>query len=102
MVKPGINIDLPQASFSGGSLHNGVILSITHNGLFFFQDEQVNITQLEIHLNEILLKEPNFTLIIEADKKSNHSMLVQAWEVAQKVGINKITIATGLKAKDDI
>ena len=102
MLKPGINIDLPQSSFSGGSYHNGLILSITQNGLFFFQDEQVNLLQLEKYLNKIFLKEPDFTLIIEADKNSNHSMLVQAWEIAQKVGIKKITIATGLKAKDDV
>ena len=29
-------------------------------------------------------------------------MLVQVWEIAQQAGINKITIATGLKAKDDL
>ena len=49
----------------------------------------------------LYLNNSNATLIIEADKKSEHSMLVDVWEIAQQAGIKKITIATGLKAKDD-
>ena len=101
MLKPGINIDLPKSSFSGGLIYNGVVLSITHNGLLFFQDEEVNLIQLKSSLEDICLNNPDISLIIEADKKSEHSMLVSAWEIAQKAGIKKITIATGLKAKDD-
>jgi biopolymer transport protein ExbD len=101
MIKPGINIDLPQSSFSGGVIHNGIILSIAHNGLLFFQDQEVNLIQLKSYLEDINLNNSNATLIIEADKKSEHSMLVDVWEIAQQAGIKKITIATGLKAKDD-
>ena len=68
---------------------------------YFFSRSRGKFIQLKSYLEDINLNNSNATLIIEADKKSEHSMLVDVWEIAQQAGIKKITIATGLKAKDD-
>ena len=44
VMKPGILIDLPDISFSGGVSHQASILSISHDGRFF-------MTMNRLHLN---------------------------------------------------
>ena len=99
ILKPGINITLPKSAFSGGAIYNGMILSITQNGSFFYQDEIVNESRLKNFLVKEKNNNPEMILIIEVDENAKHSELVKAWTIAHEVGIKEISISTGLYAK---
>ena len=99
VLKPGINIELPAIEFSGGAILNGSVLSINHDGSYFYEDEKISLESLKYILSKRVISEPNLILIIEADKNSPHKALVEAWSIAQRAGIEQISIATGLKSK---
>lgn len=100
VLQPGINIQLPQVEFTGGAILNTSMLSISHDGTFFYENERVNSDILQKYLIDKVKNNPEIILIIEADERVEHGKLVEAWTIARLSGVNQISLATGLKAKE--
>lgn len=93
--QPGVRIQLPSAPLSQGvSPFNTMIISITHGGWFYFNDERLNVSQLETELTQAALQTDRKTLIIEADERVSHGAVIQAWNAALRAGIEEISMAT--------
>ena len=100
ILKPGIQIELPAAVFSGGVAVGGDVVSITRDERVYFDDEQIDLDRLEEHLMARVDKEPKLVLIIEADRQVSHGRLVDVWSAAQAAGVQSISLATGLRGED--
>jgi len=94
VIQPGINIQLPASPFSGGARFGDLVLAITPGGNYYFEDERHNLTTLVQSLKRAVGRNPNATLIIEADKRVSHGDVIAAWNAAQEAGISTISIAT--------
>ena len=92
--KPGILIDLPTATHTEGILFNGMILTIPHDGMMFFNDEPVTLTRLESELAEALHERPDTALILEAAPNLTQSTLIAIYDAAAAAGFEKVFIAT--------
>ena len=100
ILKPGIQIELPAAVFSGGVAMGGDVVSIARDERVYFDDEQIDLERLEERLMARVDKEPKLVLIIEADRQVSHSRLVDVWSAAQAAGVPSISLATGLRGED--
>ena len=100
ILKPGIQIELPAAVFSGGVAVGGDVVSIARDERVYFDDEQIDLERLEERLMARVDKEPKLVLIIEADRQVSHSRLVDVWSAAQAAGVQSISLATGLRGED--
>lgn len=98
VLQPGINISLPESSFSGGARFDSMVLSITRGGWFYFNDERLDSSRLASALKLAAAEEPGFPLIIEADEHVSHGTLVAAWNAAREAGIKQVSIATRIAA----
>lgn len=98
VLQPGINISLPESSFSGGARFDSMVLSITRGGWFYFNDERLDSNRLASALKLAAEEEPGFPLIIEADEHVSHGTLVAAWNAAREAGIKQVSIATRIAA----
>lgn len=98
VLQPGINISLPESSFSGGARFDSMVLSITRGGWFYFNDERLDSNRLASALKLAAAEEPGFPLIIEADEHVSHGTLVAAWNAAREAGIKQVSIATRIAA----
>ena len=94
VMQPGINIKLPASPFSGGAKFGSMILSITHGGGFYFNDERLDIPRLTEALGVAATENPQATLIIEADERVPHGDVIAAWNAALSAGISTVSIAT--------
>lgn len=101
VLQPGINITLPEASFTGGARFDSMVLSITRGGWFYFNDERLDAARLPAALKAGVEDSPGFPLIIEADEQVSHGTIVEAWDAARAAGIRQVSIATRIAAASE-
>ena len=94
IMKPGINIKLPASPFTGGAPFGSMVLSITHGGWFYFNDERLDAPRLAEALKASASENPGAPLIIEADERVPHGTVVAAWNAALGAGISDVSMAT--------
>ncbi|MCC7300217.1 MAG: biopolymer transporter ExbD [Verrucomicrobia bacterium] len=94
VLKPGISLDLPVASQTQGIQFNDMVLSISREGLFFFNDEQVQIARLENVLRAAIVERPGTALILEAASATPQSTAATVYDAAARAGFRQIFIAT--------
>ena len=95
VMQPGINIRLPASPFSGGARFDAMVLSVTHDGWYFFNDERCSDASLEAAFRRVVEQSEQVRpLIIEADERVSHAKLVTAWNAALAAGIKEVSIAT--------
>ena len=94
VLKPGILIDLPVASQTAEIQFNDMVLSISREGLFFFNDEQVNPAQLDDVLKAAAEERPGIALILEADAGTRQSTVARIYDAADRAGFRQVFIAT--------
>ncbi len=94
VLKPGIALDLPNATQTTGIQFNDMVLKITREGFFFFNDEILSATKLEPALRAALEKRPGIALILEADASVSQATATAAYDAAAAAGFHQIFIAT--------
>jgi biopolymer transport protein ExbD len=101
VMQPGINIRLPSSPFTGGARFGTMVLSITRGGWFYFNDERLDVSRLGSALEAAARSNPGAPLIIEADERVSHGVVVQAWNAAQASGISEVSIATRIAVLEE-
>ncbi len=94
VLKPGIAIDLPIASQTDGIQFNDMVLGISREGLFFFNDEQIQSAQLEAVLRAAAIERPGLALILEADATTPQTSVSAVYDAAARAGFRQVFIAT--------
>lgn len=94
VLKPGIALELPVASQTEGIRFNDMVLSISREGLFFFNDEQVQPEHLESVLSAAAQERPGIALILEADAATPQASASRVYDAAARAGFSRIFIAT--------
>lgn len=101
IVTPGLKLDLPQAS-TQDSVEQVKDLTVTlksDNSLYLNQ-QPVQLKDLEADLKAFASKGGDPTLIIKADGKVTHESVVEIMDIARKVGLKKLAIATAPKQEE--
>ncbi len=99
--QPGINLQLPRSPFTGGARFGSMLLSISHDGAFFYRDERMDSERLYEVLAQAVAEDEKAVLIIEADERARHGAVVEAWNAALAAGVAEISLATSLAAKKE-
>jgi biopolymer transport protein ExbD len=94
VLKPGIVLELPVASQTEGIEYNDMVLSISREGLFFFNDEQVQQSKLNKVLRAAAEERPGIALILEADAITSQSVIATVYDAADRAGFRQVFIAT--------
>ena len=100
VLKPGIQIELPEAVFADGVVQGSVLVSVTRDGRIYFDDEAIELDRLQRALADRVMQNPSLVLVIEADRRVSHGQLVDIWGVVQAAGVRSVLLATGLQARD--
>jgi len=100
VLKPGIALDLPVASQTEGIQFNDMVLSISREGLFFFNDEQVKPAELGSVLRKAAEERPGIALILEADATTPQGAATAVYDAAARAGFRQIFIAARSAAPD--
>jgi len=100
MVKNhGINVNLPSASSSTQNKQKmNVIVTVTENGIFYFNKEEVSIDALLSRLMSLKNNDPDAGVIINGDEKAFFGDAINILDEVRRLGITKVTIQTKSKS----
>ncbi|OGQ33894.1 MAG: hypothetical protein A3F16_04660 [Deltaproteobacteria bacterium RIFCSPHIGHO2_12_FULL_43_9] len=94
IVTPGLKLNLPEASNADTvEQTQDLTVELKADNTLYLNKSPVDIKNLESDLRSLAAgKDP--TLIIKADGTVSHSSVVEVMDVARKVGLKKLAIAT--------
>ena len=96
-LQRGMPVNLPESSTATGDIPNQVSLTLTKNGELFFNKESVTVREIAPRLQDMLLKQSEPSVVINADKAVPHGRVVAVMDAVRKTGITAMAIATGLE-----
>ncbi|MCD6533888.1 MAG: biopolymer transporter ExbD [Deltaproteobacteria bacterium] len=95
-VNPGIKIDLPKASAEQVKKKKTTLrVAIEPGGRIFLEGKKLSLEQLREKFKVVGKEHGDEALVvIEADKKVYHGLVVKVMDAAKSAGLNKLAIAT--------
>jgi len=91
VLQPGVRVRLPEAPFLDGAPYGARVLTLTQEGLAFFNDERLAMDGLGAALARTDGAAP---LLIEADEGTPCGTLIEVYSLAVQAGIREVVLAT--------
>ncbi len=98
VLQPGIIVNLPESAFVAGTQYGSMVVTISQEGLIFFNDERTTMEGLGLSFAQAVHEDPNAPLIIEADGRVRHRALVDVYNMAMDAGIKEIALGTRISS----
>jgi biopolymer transport protein ExbD len=98
VLRPGIAIDLPAAPLTDATSYRSLVVTLGRGNLVFFNDERTTLEGLASRLAEAARREPDATLVVEADDTVESGALVRLYTMALDAGFPRVLLATRLPA----
>lgn len=100
VVQPGLKINLPQATTQDLQPENRFKLIITARNQLFLDNQSIELTQLKSALEQKTSAGNNRFLLIKADRKVEHGLVVRVMDIARSLNF-EVGIATQTGVADD-
>ena len=101
VLQPGVIVSLPPSSFESGAPYGPMVLTISQEGMIFFNDERTTLEGLEAAFAQSAHEHPEATLVVEADGRIQQNRIVGIYNMAMAAGIKKIALATRISSVSD-
>lgn len=90
---PGIEVQKPDVSGSQVSEQNSLLIAIAADNRIFFDGQQISTDQVAALVKQAAIgRSPS--LIIRADRSSNHGIFAEVYAEAKRAGIEHVQFAT--------
>lgn len=90
-----VKIDLPRANNQMNQVKpQTVTISVTQEGLFYWNKEFLNKEQLIAHLQQVAVQQPQPEVHIRGDKKVNYEYVMTVMAEAQRSGVHQLGFIT--------
>jgi biopolymer transport protein ExbD len=99
-LQRGMPVNLPEAESSTDKVQEEVSLSITKDGTIFFNKEPITLDRLQSRLADTQQRDPDPSIIINADESVQHGLVIQVMDKVRLSGITSMNIATKPTAPD--
>lgn len=93
-LQRGMPVNLPEAESSTDKVQEEVSLSVTKDGMLFFNKELIALDDLERRLADTRQRDPDPSVIINADESVQHGLVIQVMDKVRLSGISNMAIAT--------
>ncbi len=95
LANPGITVDLPGASAREVPRHDGDIrVLITPEGAVHLDGAPVTLEALGVRLSEMSAERGDPRVLIRADRRVPHGLVVAVMDAARSAGLNRLAIMT--------
>ena len=98
VLQPGVTVELPEAPFHEGAPYGALVVTLSQEGLVFFNDERMTLDDLRAAFLQARHDQPAAALVIEADARVSSGTLVQLYNMARSAGIQQVLLASRLPA----
>jgi biopolymer transport protein ExbD len=89
----GIDVNRPGAATAERKEKGNILVAISENNQIWIDRRQVDPRALRANIERMHAENPNGSVVIQADKKSENGLLVQVMDAARMVGVKNVSIA---------
>ena len=91
----GLRVDLPHSD-TQEFIREGdeLVIKISVDGEVFLDEVRMDDDALKGELHRTVRKDPETTIIIKADKNVEHGRVVQVMDIAKRIGLHRLAVAT--------
>lgn len=94
VTRPGVRINLPVALEAEGLSMNAAVVTLTQQGVVFFNDRRIPLRDLRTAFEQFHFEHPDTLLVIEADQQVSHGRFMEVQQMAVSAGIRNLATAT--------
>ena len=92
IVSQSMKVDLPKAANSDGGAASVAAVTIAADGTLRWSDEVVTESQLSERLRSAHADNPEVSLVVSADKRAAHGVVVRVMDLAKAQGVSHFAI----------
>lgn len=93
VTRPGVRLQLPEVSVAEGIPMNAVVVTLTQEGVLFFNDRRTRQDELRAAFDRVRFEQPGATLVIEADERVAQGEVMRVFQIARDAGITDVAQA---------
>ena len=93
-IQHGMPVSLPTAESSTDKIAEHVSLTLTREGLLYYNKEAITLQELEIRLANLRQSSSDPSLLINADEQVPHGRVIKVMDLIRLSGITSMGIAT--------
>lgn len=97
IMKPSLNVNLPQASTGDETAPSELSISINTAGQILLNGEASDEAGLKTYAEELLKKRPDVQAVVSADKDVSHGKVVAVIDAVKGAGVKKFAITIDKK-----
>ncbi len=94
VLQPGIKVELPVSSYATGTQYGRMIVSITQEGMIFFNDERVTLDTLGHAFIEARRRNNATALTVQADYRVPYGLIARIMSIALEAEIPSVNLAS--------
>lgn len=94
VFNPGVKVELPEYRSDESISKSDIILTITEEQLYFYNDSSTDLAQLDKKFRQAASENRNARLIIKAAQEVPHGAVVRVMLMAKDAGIKNQAFAT--------
>ncbi len=92
---PGIPVTLPQAPPTDSAALDAPVITLTHEDLIFFGEEEIpRLVDLETRLETLAAGQAQRTVVIQADERARYRNLMELVRLANRAGVTNVLLVT--------
>ncbi|MFA0627291.1 ExbD/TolR family protein [Vibrio sp. 10N.222.49.A3] len=89
----GVEVNRPQASNVVSQKDAGIFVAITSANDIFIDKRVVDVERVQATLEQLLLEQPDASLVIQADEHAYNGTVVKVMDAAKGAGVKNIALA---------
>ncbi len=93
-IQHGMPVSLPTAESSTDKITEYVSLTLTREGMLYYNKEAITLQELELRLANLQQSSSDPSLLINADEQVPHGQVIQVMDLIRLSGITTMSIAT--------
>ena len=94
LEQPGIKLELPKADSALPEKVEKAVLVISQDEKIYFKNDEISLEELPEVLRKAMEVSADRSLIVSADKKVRHGLVVTIMDIARQNGVKKLVIST--------
>jgi len=92
--QPSAAVQLPNAAFLNGAPYGLMVVTLTQEGLVFFNDERMALDDLATAFSKAVRDRKATAITIEADIRVPYGVILRVMNIATAAGLQQVNLAT--------
>ncbi len=97
--KPGMKLDLPEASEKKATSMKGHAIYLTKDEVIFLDENEISLSALPEQLKAIHDEIETEGIVLQADENIRYGLVVEVMDIIRSEGIQKLIVATEPKSE---